>query len=207
MRKLLVTGSNGLIGSEMVQHFHDRGWTVYGVDNNMRADFFGLQGDTRWNQERLLREFQRYRHVELDIRNRPALLQLVNDLRPEAVIHAAAQPSHDLAAKRPFDDFDTNAGGTLNVLEAMRQSCPESPLVHFSTNKVYGDAPNLIQLQELETRWAYDDQRTQTGLRKRSPSISRNTRCSGLPKSLPTSWCRNTAAISVCRPVVCGAAV
>src|SRR5690606_26717205 len=152
MRKLLVTGSNGLIGSEMVKHFHDGGWKVYGVDNNMRADFFGPQGDTRWNQQRLLREFPRFEHVELDIRDRQGVLALVKELRPDAVIHTAAQPSHDLAATRPLDDFDVNAGGTLNVLEAMRQACPESPLVHFSTNKVYGDRPNRIKLKELETR-------------------------------------------------------
>lgn len=164
MRKLLVTGSNGLIGSEMVKHFHDGGWKVYGVDNNMRADFFGPQGDTRWNQQRLLREFPRFEHVELDIRDRQGVLALVKELRPDAVIHTAAQPSHDLAATRPLDDFDVNAGGTLNVLEAMRQACPESPLVHFSTNKVYGDRPNRIKLKELETRWAYDDPEYENGI-------------------------------------------
>ncbi|MCI0463890.1 MAG: NAD-dependent epimerase/dehydratase family protein [Gemmataceae bacterium] len=158
MKTLLVTGSNGLIGSEMVRHFHDLGWNVHGLDNNMRADFFGPQGDTRWNQQRLVREFTQFRHHELDIRKREAVLDLIGELRPDAVIHTAAQPSHDLAAKRPFDDFDVNAGGTLNLLEAIRRFCPESPLVHLSTNKVYGDAPNRIPLAELPTRWDYEDE-------------------------------------------------
>jgi CDP-paratose 2-epimerase len=164
VKKLLVTGSNGLIGSEMVRHFHDLGWEVHGLDNNMRADFFGAQGDTRWNQARLLREYPQFEHHELDIRRREGVLELVDELRPDAIVHAAAQPSHDLAAKRPFDDFDVNAGGTLNVLEATRRFCPESPLVHLSTNKVYGDAPNRIALKELQTRWDYDDERYAHGI-------------------------------------------
>ena len=157
MKKLLVTGSSGLIGSEMVKHFHGLGWKVHGVDNNMRADFFGSEGDTRWNQQRLLREFPKFGHHELDIRDRVGVQALVRTLTPDAVIHTAAQPSHDLAAKRPFDDFDVNACGTMNLLEALRTFCPEAPLVHLSTNKVYGDAPNRIKLRELATRWDYDD--------------------------------------------------
>lgn len=157
MKKLLVTGSNGLIGSEMVKHFHGQGWQVHGVDNNLRADFFGPEGDTRWNQQRLLKELPGFCHHEVDIRDRLGVQALVKNLRPDAIIHTAAQPSHDLAAKRPFDDFDVNAGGTLNLLEALRSVCPESPFVYLSTNKVYGDAPNLIRLKELSTRWDYDD--------------------------------------------------
>ncbi len=156
-KKILVTGSNGLIGSEMVRHFHELGWSVHGVDNNMRADFFGPLGDTRWNQKRLLERFPKFVHHELDIRNRRDIAALFERLRPDAVIHTAAQPSHDLAAQRPFDDFDVNASGTLNVLEAARRACPDSPFVHLSTNKVYGDAPNRIRLRELPTRWDYDD--------------------------------------------------
>jgi CDP-paratose 2-epimerase len=164
MMKLLVTGSNGLIGSEMVSHFHMIDWEVHGVDNNMRADFFGPGGDTRWNQKRLIEKFSNFNHHELDIRDRQEVLSIIEKLRPDAIIHTAAQPSHDLAAQRPFDDFDVNANGTLNLLEAARRYCPESPFVHLSTNKVYGDAPNRIKLKEFRTRWDYDDPAYQGGI-------------------------------------------
>ncbi len=157
MKKLVVTGSSGLIGGEVVASFIERGWQVVGVDNNMRADFFGPQGDTSWNANRLQKQFKDYRLETLDIRNREAVLDFLKAERPHAIVHTAAQPSHDLAASRPFDDFDVNAVGTLNLLEAARRHCPESPFVHMSTNKVYGDAPNNIKLKELETRWDYDD--------------------------------------------------
>jgi CDP-paratose 2-epimerase len=164
MNTILITGSNGLIGSELVKHFHRLGWRVHGIDNNMRADFFGPQGDTRWNQRRLLSEYAGFTHHEQDVRDRQAMLDLVAQLEPDAILHAAAQPSHDLAASRPFDDFDVNAAGTLNLLEAARRVCPESPFVYLSTNKVYGDAPNRIPLKELETRWEYDDPRYDEGI-------------------------------------------
>ena len=156
MNKLLVTGSSGLIGSEVVNYFCKEGWQVYGIDNNQRADFFGPAGDTRWNQKRLLATHQNFQHVELDIRDRLGILHCLETLRPNMVVHAAAQPSHDLAASRPFDDFDVNAVGTLNLLEAVRQHVPEAVFVHMSTNKVYGDRPNTIPLKEVETRWDYD---------------------------------------------------
>ena len=162
--KLLVTGSSGLIGSEVCMHFAGQGWTIHGVDNNQRAVFFGPQGDTRWNQNRLASAIHDFQHHELDIRNREGVLQLVKSIKPDAIVHTAAQPSHDRAAAIPFDDFDTNAVGTLNLLEAARQSCPESPFVHMSTNKVYGDRPNTITLKELETRWDYDDQQYAQGI-------------------------------------------
>ena len=133
------------------------GYSVHGIDNNQRATFFGPQGDTRWNQERLGRELKGFQHCELDIRDRAGVLALVQSLKPSVIVHAAAQPSHDRAAAIPFDDFDTNAVGTLNVLEAARQACPESPFVHLSTNKVYGDAPNRIEMKELPTRWEFAD--------------------------------------------------
>jgi CDP-paratose 2-epimerase len=157
-KTLLVTGSSGLIGSEVCAYFaRELGYAIHGVDNNQRAVFFGPQGDTRWNQARLARELPGFRHHELDIRDRAGVLALVRELRPSAIVHTAAQPSHDRAAAIPFDDFDTNAGGTLNLLEAARQACPESPFIHMSTNKVYGDAPNRVALAELDTRWDYAD--------------------------------------------------
>src|SRR3954462_13697536 len=154
-RTAIVTGSSGLIGSEVVAFLDQRGWRVEGVDNNMRADFFGPEGDTTWNLDRLLGETRRFTHNDLDIRDRGAMLRLLDEHRPALVVHAAAQPSHDLAAQRPFDDFEVNAVGTLNLLEAARRHCPESPFVFLSTNKVYGDAPNELELVELETRWDY----------------------------------------------------
>jgi CDP-paratose 2-epimerase len=166
MPKLLVTGSSGLIGSEVVSHFAPAGWQVLGVDNNQRADFFGPQGDTRWNQRRLVEKYPTFEHLELDIRNREAVLKLLADVKPDLIVHAAAQPSHDLAASRPFDDFDVNAVGTLNMLEAVRRSAPDTVFVHMSTNKVYGDRPNTIRLKELETRWDYDDPTYADGIKE-----------------------------------------
>jgi len=157
LKRLLVTGSSGLIGSEMCSYFAARGWKIHGLDNNQRAVFFGPQGDTRWNQERLASSIRGYEHHEFDLRDRDGMLALVKDIQPDAIVHAAAQPSHDKAAEIPFEDFDTNAVGTLNLLEAARRFCPEAPFVHMSTNKVYGDRPNEIALQELDMRWDYAD--------------------------------------------------
>src|ERR1700687_611797 len=129
MKRALVTGSSGLIGSEAVAHFDRQGWQVTGIDNNMRADFFGPQGDTSWNLSRLKEQCKHFQHTDLDIRNREGVAKIIKDLRPDLIIHTAAQPSHDLAAKRPFDDFDVNAVGTLNMLEATRQHAPESVFI------------------------------------------------------------------------------
>jgi CDP-paratose 2-epimerase len=153
--RVLVTGSNGLIGSEAVSYFDELGAEVVGVDNNMRAIFFGPGGDTRWNQRRLEGASKRFTHVELDIRDRQAVLDLLKKQRLDLVVHCAAQPSHDLAARMPFEDFDVNAVGTMNLLEGLRRHQPETVLVFTSTNKVYGDAPNELALNELETRWEY----------------------------------------------------
>ncbi len=161
---LLVTGSSGLIGSEVVAHFHDVGFEVAGIDNNQRAVFFGPAGDTRRNQARLEAEFPRFEHHELDVRDRAAVFALVGALRPDVIVHCAAQPSHDRAATIPLDDFDTNASGTLNLLEAARQHCADSPFVFLSTNKVYGDGPNAVALTELPTRWDYADPRYAAGI-------------------------------------------
>jgi CDP-paratose 2-epimerase len=157
MRTLLVTGSSGLIGSEVCVHFAQLGWAIHGVDNNQRAVFFGAAGDTRWNQKRLQESLRSFEHHEADIRDRERVLALVAAVKPDAIVHTAAQPSHDRAAAIPFDDFDTNAVGTLNLLEAARRACPGAPFVHMSTNKVYGDRPNTIRLKETDTRWDYDD--------------------------------------------------
>ncbi len=157
MKKMLVTGSSGLVGSEVCMYFAAQGFEIHGVDNNQRAVFFGPQGDTRWNQQRLQAIIPGFIHHEADIRDRQGMLELLKAVRPDVIVHTAAQPSHDRAAAIPFDDFDTNAVGTLNLLEAARQVAPQSPFIHMSTNKVYGDAPNRIKLKELETRWDYDD--------------------------------------------------
>ena len=162
--KTLVTGSSGLIGSEVSLFFARQGCTIHGVDNNQRATFFGPQGDTRWNQTRLQNAIPGFLHHEVDIRDRQGVLDLVASVKPDIIIHTAAQPSHDRAAAIPFDDFDTNAVGTLNMLEAARRACPESPFVHMSTNKVYGDRPNTIALRELETRWDYADPNYEHGI-------------------------------------------
>ena len=144
--KVLITGSNGLIGSEAVSHYDNEGHEVHGVDNNMRREFFGPQGDTRWNLERLRKTTRHFQHHELD---------LFKSEKFDLIIHCAAQPSHDKAKEIPFVDFDVNAVGTINLLEATRQNNPEAVFIFMSTNKVYGDAPNEIPLKELPTRWDY----------------------------------------------------
>ena len=168
-KRIVVTGSSGLIGSETCFYFGKRGFGVHGVDNNQRAVFFGLKGDTRWNQMRLLKEIPGFVHHELDIRDRIGILEVLRVVRPDCIVHAASQPSHDKAATIPFDDFDTNAVGTLNLLEAARQACPDAAFVHLSTNKVYGDRPNMIPLREEETRWDYDDATYALGIPEEFP--------------------------------------
>ncbi len=164
MKKLLVTGSSGLIGSEVCIHFADLGWEIHGVDNNQRAVFFGANGDTRWNQQRLENAISKFQHHEVDIRDREGIAKLIKEVRPDAIVHTAAQPSHDRAAAIPFDDFDTNAVGTFNMLEATRQYSLEIPFVHMSTNKVYGDAPNEIEMIELDKRFDYADDNYKHGI-------------------------------------------
>jgi CDP-paratose 2-epimerase len=166
MNKLLVTGSSGLIGSEIVRYFDSLGWQVFGIDNNMRADFFGPKADTNWNQKQLHASCRYYTHFNLDIRDRAAVKSVFEKLRPDYIVHAAAQPSHDLAATRVFDDFDVNAAGTVNVLEACRNCCSESPFVFLSTNKVYGDAPNHLPILELESRYDIQDPEYSSGIKE-----------------------------------------
>lgn len=153
--KTLVTGSSGLIGSEAVAHYDRAGHRVFGLDNNLRREFFGPAGDTRWNLERLTQSCRNFTHHDLDIRDRQRVLDLFQQEKFDLVIHCAAQPSHDKAKEIPFVDFDVNAVGTLNLLEACRLANPAAVFIFMSTNKVYGDAPNEIPLQELPTRWDY----------------------------------------------------
>lgn len=157
MKRLLVTGSSGLIGSEVCVHFGGQNWEIHGIDNNQRAQFFGEKGDTRWNQKRLEKTLKNFNHHEIDIRDRQNVIKAIAEIKPDAIVHTAAQPSHDRAADIPFEDFDTNAVGTFNLLEATRRYSTGVPFVHLSTNKVYGDAPNEIELVELEKRYDYAD--------------------------------------------------
>ncbi|HEX6207142.1 MAG TPA: NAD-dependent epimerase/dehydratase family protein, partial [Actinomycetota bacterium] len=156
----MVTGSGGLVGSEACLYFGDLGLDVVGVDNDMRATFFGDEASTAWNVDRLRQQLgDSYRHHDLDVRDRDGVLDLFarHGSSIELVIHAAAQPSHDWAAREPFTDFDINAVGTLNVLEATRLHAPEAVFIFTSTNKVYGDAPNRLPLQELEKRYEIEE--------------------------------------------------
>ena len=162
--KILVTGSSGLIGSEVCTYFSGKGHSIHGIDNNQRMEFFGQEGDTSWRQKELSHNLRDFTHHDLDIRDRQKVLDLIKSINPDAIVHTAAQPSHDKAASIPFDDFDVNAVGTLNLLEATRQFCPDSPFVHMSTNKVYGDGPNSISLKELDTRWDYADPAYENGI-------------------------------------------
>ena len=154
---VLVTGSSGLIGSEAVEYFDSKGHRVIGVDNNMRAVFFGPPGDTLWNLERLKNATRRFTPVSIDIRDRDSLMTLFHENHFDLIIHCAAQPSHDKAADIALLDFEVNALGTVNLLEATRQHCPDAAFVFMSTNKVYGDAPNEKPLRETETRYDYSD--------------------------------------------------
>jgi CDP-paratose 2-epimerase len=154
----VVTGSSGLIGSESVKFFHDKGLEIYGIDNNMRKYFFGPDGSVEWNTARLSGSLRRFHHLAIDIRDEQAIFRLFGGLGRNiaCVIHAAAQPSHDWAAREPATDFTINANGTLNLLEATRQHSPDAVFINMSTNKVYGDNPNLLPLVETPLRWEVD---------------------------------------------------
>jgi len=151
----IITGAGGLIGSEAARHFHSLGWDVVGVDNDMRSKFFGVEASTRWMTTLLAEELPNYEHQDFDIRDTDALSRLFARVGPsiELVVHAAAQPSHDWAARDPITDFEVNARGTMNMLEAARRHAADAPFVFLSTNKVYGDTPNNLPLVELETRY------------------------------------------------------
>jgi CDP-paratose 2-epimerase len=164
MKTILVTGSSGLIGSEAVEHFDRQGHRVIGVDNNMRQVFFGAPGDTTWNLNRLKHSTKNFQHANLDIRDRPALEELFKSNRFDLIVHCAAQPSHDKARDIPILDFEVNALGTINLLEATRQHCRDAVFILMSTNKVYGDSPNEIPLKELATRYDYARQEDYAGV-------------------------------------------
>ena len=160
MSIVIVTGSAGLIGSESVRFFCDRGFTVVGIDNNMRSVFFGADASTEWNRDRLSQDYgDKYIHHSVDIRDPEAISQVFKTYSQDIslIIHTAAQPSHDWAASDPYTDFTVNANGTLVLLENTRQHCPEAVFIFCSTNKVYGDTPNSLPLVEQEFRWEIDN--------------------------------------------------
>lgn len=154
----LITGSSGLIGSESAQFFADKGFEIVGIDNNLRRYFFGLEASTIWNKKRLKSTISQYKHYDVDIRNLSKIERIFSRYGHDIkiVIHCAAQPSHDWAAKEPFTDFSINAVGTLNLLEMTRKHASDAVFIFMSTNKVYGDSPNLLPLIEKETRWEID---------------------------------------------------
>ena len=159
MKIAIITGSAGLIGSEAVNFFSDKFSFVAGIDNNLRQYFFGKEGSSDWNKQRLQKNFDNYRHYNADIRDAGALETIFAEYNTDIglVLHTAAQPSHDWAAKEPFTDFTVNANGTLNMLEMTRKYCPEAVFIFTSTNKVYGDTPNRLPLVELDSRWEIDE--------------------------------------------------
>ncbi len=157
MSQVLVTGSAGLVGSEAVRFFSEQGREVVGIDNNMRKLFFGPEGDTAWNNERLKKEYPRYRHLDMDIRNEASVARLFQENRFDLIIHAAAQPSHDWAASDPQTDFSINAQGTLILLESIRKYAGDAVFIYTSTNKVYGDQPNRLPFIEKETRYELEE--------------------------------------------------
>jgi nucleoside-diphosphate-sugar epimerase len=180
--KILVTGSNGLIGSEAVEYFDRQGHMVVGVDNNMRRVFFGPTGDTLWNLERLKSATRQFTPIALDIRDRDGVMALFRENRFDLILHCAAQPSHDKAAEIALLDFEVNALGTVNLLEATRQHCPEAAFIFMSTNKVYGETPNEMPISKESMKTA--------------ASIARCIPCSALPRLPPTCTRRSTDGIS-----------
>ncbi len=162
MSVAIVTGSSGLIGSETVKFLHAQGLEVVGIDNNMRKYFFGQDGSTEWNTERLKKSFKNFTHLSIDIRDDQAIAKVFSEMgkKISLVVHTAAQPSHDWAAREPYTDFTVNANGTLVLLENTRKYCPDAVFIFTSTNKVYGDAPNFLPLVEKEMRWELDPSHT-----------------------------------------------
>jgi CDP-paratose 2-epimerase len=159
MSVAIITGCSGLIGSEAAKFFHAKGFDIVGIDNNMREYFFGRDGSVKWNTESLIKTLPRFVHYDKDIRHEGAMRVIFQKYAKDIqlVIHTAAQPSHDWAAKEPLTDFAVNATGTLILLEMVRRYCPDASFIFTSTNKVYGDTPNLLPLVEKSTRWEIDE--------------------------------------------------
>jgi len=164
MKNILITGAGGLIGSEAVEYYSTQGYKVYGIENNQRQVFFGEKGSTLSRLYQLKLKCPNFTNFEIDIRDKTSVLNLFKQIKFNVVIHTAAQPSHDKAASIPFDDFETNANGTLHLLEAIRQTNKDCIFIHMSTNKVYGDKPNTLNLVELDTRYDYADLEFQNGI-------------------------------------------
>ena len=163
-KTILVTGSSGLVGRSCTELFLREGYDVYGIDNDARSLYFGKEASTRESISTSRSQLWGLKELDVDITNRVAIQELVNKIKPDAIIHTAAQPSHDKAAEIPFLDFETNAVGTLNLLESLRQSNLGGTFVHLSTNKIYGDSPNYLPLVELETRFEYADEHFKNGI-------------------------------------------
>jgi len=185
--KALVTGSGGLIGSECVRLLCENGWTVIGIDNDMRREFFGPEGSTTGVVQSLMNKHRLYSHRNIDIRDRNAVRDVMSEERPDFIVHTAAQPSHDKAASMPYEDFDVNAVGTMNILVAVRDYSRDSPLCFTSTNKVYGDRPNTLPLLETATRFDYADG------------------CDGVDETMPIDQCLHSlfGASKVAADVMC----
>jgi len=162
--KILITGAGGLIGSEAVEYYCSQGYQIYGIENNQRQVFFGERGSTSFRLNQLQTQHPTFKNFNIDIRNKDSILNLFKQIKFDVVIHTAAQPSHDKAASIPFDDFETNANGTLHLLEAVRQTNKDCVFIHMSTNKVYGDKPNTLDLTELKTRFDYSDLKYKSGI-------------------------------------------
>ena len=194
-RTALVTGSCGLIGSEVTRGFAQKNFQITGIDSNHRSVFFGPEGDTRWALGQLQSEISDYQHFSTDIRDREAVLRLIDELKPDLIIHTAAQPSHDRAAAIPFLDFEVNALGTLHLLEAARRSCPESPFI-------MAIGPTLFPLRNWKPDGTIQTQFLNTELMRISQSTRASIRFSVLPNLQQTLWSRSTVAILGCQPAV-----
>jgi CDP-paratose 2-epimerase len=164
MKTILITGAGGLIGSEAVEYYCEKGHQVYGIENNQRQVFFGPKGSTQLRLAQLEQAFNNFKNYVIDIRNKEDVMTLFKRTKFDVVIHTAAQPSHDKAADIPFDDFETNANGTLHLLEAVRHTNRDCVFIHMSTNKVYGDKPNTINVIETETRFDYSGEYKGVGI-------------------------------------------